>query len=152
MLLAAALFLAAQPLTEPTDGCPGIWVPFEAHSARLNREALESIERLLLWVRPMTSAGAWLNVIGTANDAGSADANMRLSRRRAETVRDYLLRRGFRGEQLRVLPRGDRGPPVTADPQPDSEAERAINRVTIVHPEMPLSVFHRFVPPGGPIC
>jgi outer membrane protein OmpA-like peptidoglycan-associated protein len=148
MLLAAILLLAAQPTAEATDGCPGAFAFFEPGSARLDSAALYNIEGLLLWVRPMVEAGAWLNLYGGADDARSADANMALARRRAEAVRDYLLRRGFRGEQLRLPPRGNTEPlVVTSGGRSDAQ-----NRHARIHPEMPISVFRRFFPPGAPIC
>ena len=148
MLLAAALLLAAQPLAEATDGCPGALVLFEPGSARLNGPALHTIEMMLLWARPMINAGAWLNLYGSADDGTSDAADMNLSRRRTESVRDYLLRRGFRTEQLKPLPRGNTVALVIpvegrSDPQ---------NRFVNLAPEMPMSVFRRFFPPGAPIC
>jgi hypothetical protein len=148
MLLAAALLLAAQPSMEPTNGCPGGFAFFAPGSARLDRQALHSIEMMLLWARPMLNAGAWVNLYASADDGVSTAADMDLSLRRAEAVRDYLLRRGFRAEQLKPLPRGNSIALVApvegrSDPQ---------NRFVNLAPEMPVSVFHQFFPPGGAIC
>jgi OOP family OmpA-OmpF porin len=148
MLLAAALLLATQPVAEATDGCPGNFAFFESGSARLGGPALNSIELMLLGVRPMVDAGAWLNIYGGADDAGSADANMSLSRRRGEAVRAYLLRRGLRADQLRLTPWGDTRPLVaTSGGRSDAQ-----NRNALISPEMPIAVFRRFFPPGGAIC
>jgi outer membrane protein OmpA-like peptidoglycan-associated protein len=147
MLLAALLF-AAQPPAEATDGCPGNFAFFEPGSARLDERALHNIETMLLWARPMVEAGAWLDIYGGADDAGSADANMILARRRGEAVRAYLLRRGFRDGQLRLTPWGDtRLLVATGGARSDAQ-----NRNALIAPEMPVSVFRRFFPPGGPIC
>jgi OOP family OmpA-OmpF porin len=148
MLLAAALLLTAQPSTEPTDGCPGGFAFFEPGSARLDIQSLQNIELMLLWMRPMLEAGAWLNLYGNADDEASAAANLDLSRRRAEAVRDYLLRRGFHAEQLKPIPQGNTRPLVAPIPGRSDPQNRNVN----LGPEMPISVFHRFFPPGGPIC
>jgi outer membrane protein OmpA-like peptidoglycan-associated protein len=148
LFAAAALALATQPTTEPTNGCPGGLVLFERGSARLETDALRNIEMMLLWARPMMDAGAWLNLYGSADDGVSSTAEMDLSRSRAEAVRDYLLRRGFRAEQLRPLPRGN-SIALVAPAQGRSDPQ---NRFVNLAPEMPVSVFRRFFPPGAPIC
>jgi outer membrane protein OmpA-like peptidoglycan-associated protein len=151
-MLLAALLLAAQPATEPTDGCPGTMVAFEPGSARLDARALHSIELILPWTRPMVEAGGWLNLVGNAADAGSAVANRILSRRRAEAISAYLLRRGFRDDQLRVSAMGDTRPWETTGGSLTDEEVRAVNSAALVSPEMPLSVYRRFFPPGAPVC
>ena len=55
---------------------------------------------------------------------------------------------GFRDDQIRLVPLGDTRLLVEhheggSDPQ---------NRVVNLAPEMPISIFRRFFPPGAPIC
>jgi outer membrane protein OmpA-like peptidoglycan-associated protein len=55
-------------------------------------------------------------VIGHADRVGAAEANLRLSRRRAEAVRAALIARGVPAEIIRIEPMGETRPLVsTAD-------------------------------------
>ncbi len=47
--------------------------------------------------------GATITIEGFADPAGSADYNLRLSRERADAVRDFLVQKGLSGAQLRTV-------------------------------------------------
>lgn len=51
--------------------------------------------------------GSMVTVEGFADPAGSATYNMGLSRRRAESVRDYLTSKGLTADQLRAIGMGE---------------------------------------------
>jgi outer membrane protein OmpA-like peptidoglycan-associated protein len=149
----AALLLATQAPAERTDGCPGVAVFFDSGAVTLTEAATMLIDQNMPWIRQMLDAGAWLNLTGNTDDVGSETANLVLSRRRAEAVRAYFLARGFRADQFRILPRGETRPLVdTSSVAPDDDSGRRQNRSVWLSPEMPVSVFRRFFPPGGAIC
>ncbi len=70
-----------------------------------------------------------LSLTGHADRAGSEAYNMKLSLRRAETVRDGLAGEGVPGDAMSVAARGESEPVV---PTPDGVAESANRRVEIV--------------------
>lgn len=76
-------------------------------------------------------AEGWPIVLRGHSDAGGSDAaNLRVSRRRAETVADWLVDRGIERERLRILAFGEQNP-VAPNARPDAtpdEAGRARNR------------------------
>jgi outer membrane protein OmpA-like peptidoglycan-associated protein len=87
-------------------------------------------EAILDWaVRWLQEANAEsITVDGNADRVGSAAANRRLSRRRAEAVRAALVRRGFPTDRITVRAFGEERPLVETE---DGVAERQ-NRYAIV--------------------
>ena len=67
---------------------------------------------------------------GYADAVGSESFNLRLSRARAEAVRDYLIANGIAADRLRVVGRGEVEPlaPNARDDGSDNLAGRAANR------------------------
>jgi OOP family OmpA-OmpF porin len=66
-----------------------------------------------------------ITVIGHTDRVGTVEANDALSKKRAEVVRDILLRSGVRGLSLDVAGRGEREPVVpTADEVPEARNRR----------------------------
>ena len=67
---------------------------------------------------------------GYADAVGSESFNLRLSRARAEAVRDYLVASGIAADRLRVVGRGEFDPlvPNARDDGSDNPAGRAVNR------------------------
>lgn len=71
-----------------------------------------------------------VEVVGHADDRGTSDYNLALSRRRAEVVAERLMRLGVAPERLRLRGEGDRRPLVRAS----SEVGRTLNRRVEVVP------------------
>ncbi len=94
--------------------------PFDsAELNQQNRELLSRIAGVLL-----VSKGYGLSVFGYTDDTGSADYNQKLSLRRADAVRDYLVHSGINPQIVNVKGYGKTSPVV-----PDSSPEnRAKNR------------------------
>lgn len=69
------------------------------------------------------------SLTGHADRAGEPDYNLRLSIRRAESVRDYLVQRGFLPQDISVAGRGESDPAV---PTVDGVREQANRRVEII--------------------
>ncbi len=72
---------------------------------------------------------ARLSIVGHTDDRGDAAANLALSTRRAEAVRDWLVARGVAADRLRAEGRGEAEP---IDPRPLAEAREKNRRVDLV--------------------
>jgi outer membrane protein OmpA-like peptidoglycan-associated protein len=68
--------------------------------------------------------GTEVRIIGHTDNTGSDELNNRLSLDRAQSVRDYLLSRGVRGDTVQIAGRGEREPIA----ENSTEAGRAKNR------------------------
>ena len=90
---------------EPEPGGPAevslmLRIGFEFDSARLTAGARQDLDEVAAALSDALLVGARLTVEGHTDAAGSADYNLRLSRRRAEAVVAYLVRRGVAPEWL----------------------------------------------------
>lgn len=56
-----------------------------------------------------------VDITGHADRLGSAAYNLRLSQRRAESVREYLVGKGIEGTRLKAIGRGEESPVVTCN-------------------------------------
>jgi OmpA-OmpF porin, OOP family len=71
-------------------------------------------------------SGGEIVVIGHTDRQGAADANDALSLRRANAIRDLLVEKGFRGDLVAPVGRGEREPLIaTEDDVPESRNRRA---------------------------
>jgi outer membrane protein OmpA-like peptidoglycan-associated protein len=68
-------------------------------------------------------------IIGHTDSTGDAKYNQGLSQRRAESVRDYLVKTGAPAEKLRVVGRGEDAP-IASNNTPEGQATN--RRVTVV--------------------
>ena len=73
--------------------------------------------------------GKAITIEGHTSVSGSEEQNQKLSLRRAEAVKRYLVERGVPAEQLRTVGYGA-SRPLTTDPSP--EAQKTNRRVTLV--------------------
>jgi outer membrane protein OmpA-like peptidoglycan-associated protein len=98
------------------------YLKFEFNKAELrpeDRELLSRVAGILL-----TSKDYTVSVNGHTDDVGSAEYNQRLSERRAQAVRDYLVKAGLSPDILSVTGHGKSLPLVRAT----TDAARAKNR------------------------
>lgn len=71
-------------------------------------------------------SGGEIVITGHTDRQGAADANDALSLRRAHAIRDLLVARGFRGDLIEAVGRGEREPVVpTEDDVPEPRNRRA---------------------------
>jgi len=98
---------------------------FPTGSATLDENA-KAVLDLQVVELAATFGSAYMRVAGNTDNTGSRDANMRLSRARAETVARYLASRGFDPNKFEVVGNGPDRP--VADNS--TEAGRAKNRRT----------------------
>jgi outer membrane protein OmpA-like peptidoglycan-associated protein len=125
------LLLAAGPAE--ASGPPLIL--FDTGSVRLSEQAEALLDWTITWLRQADAER--VSVGGNADRVGSAAANQRLSRRRAEAVRDALVRRGFPADRIEVRDFGETRPLIETA---DGVAERQ-NRYAIV-------MIERMAPPS----
>lgn len=95
---------------------------FEFDSADLKAESLAVLDQVVEYLR--SNPGVSMEIQGHTDNVGTAEYNLRLSSRRAQTVRDYLMNKGIPPERLEVQGLGLSSPLVPND----TEENRARNR------------------------
>lgn len=124
----------AEPALEPLDAS----VSFAETGGELSDAAIADLEAIMQ-SRQMAAGGA-IVLRGHTDSTGDDEANLRVSQRRAEMVRDWLVERGVAEERITVIAIGEQrpiAPNAKLDGTPD-EAGRAANRrvdVSIAVPE-----------------
>ena len=68
-----------------------LYVPFEYNSSKLETEALLTLKRLGTALKDTRLSGYQFKIAGHTDAKGSAEYNQKLSERRAEAVRNYIL-------------------------------------------------------------
>ncbi|MFT3977764.1 MAG: OmpA family protein [Sphingomonas bacterium] len=84
--------------------------------------------------QPATAAGGRIVLRGNTDSRGSDSANLIVSRRMAEAVRDYLVKHGIDRERISVIALGERrpvAPNAHADGSDDPEGRARNRRVEI---------------------
>lgn len=81
---------------------------FGSGSARLDALDERLLDAAIIWLREVGATR--IRIDGAADRDGSAAANRRLSRRRAEAVRDALVRRGFPAGAIAIRAFGEDRP------------------------------------------
>lgn len=100
---------------------------FEVGSAQLTAESQAQLDTVM--ARARARAGGEVFITGHADRQGSAEANVRLSLQRAQTIRALLIERGFDAELIQAVGRGEREPVV---PTEDNMAEPRNRRAELV--------------------
>jgi len=98
------------------------YLKFEFDKADLRPEDKELLAKIAGIL--MTSHDYTISVNGHTDDVGTAEYNQKLSERRAQAVRDYLVKAGLSAEILSVEGHGKSRPLVAGN----SDAARAKNR------------------------
>jgi outer membrane protein OmpA-like peptidoglycan-associated protein len=106
---------------------PSFMVFFDWDKAVLDPEALATIQRAADAYR--TKGGAQLTATGHTDTTGPENYNLALSLRRANAVKDQLIKDGVKPEDIAVVGRGKAQPLV---PSGDNVRERQNRRVEIV--------------------
>jgi outer membrane protein OmpA-like peptidoglycan-associated protein len=109
-------------------------VLFGFDSANLQAGATGSLDRLVTFLKEYPTRNA--SIEGHTDSVGNADYNQRLSQRRAESVRSYLVQQGIGRERLTASGLGQTQPVASND----SDSGRQLNRrVEIVIDNPPLA-------------
>lgn len=131
-MLAGALLLVAG--AGPARACMSDWrIFFDSGSASLDDRARETLERGAAAF--MAGEGiSTMRLTGNADRAGSEAANLRLSRRRAEAARDFLVSRGIPSSLIVIDALGETRS-LVATPDGAREAQnRSVALIEIVPP------------------
>ncbi|GMG81965.1 hypothetical protein LNKW23_11780 [Paralimibaculum aggregatum] len=105
---------AYQPM--PSDAAVNIRIEFALDSAVLRESEVGKLETVCEAVRALDQLR--FNIFGHTDVSGSAAHNLRLSRRRAESVRTHMVRQcGLPGERLRAFGVGEGHPLPGSDPR-----------------------------------
>ena len=91
-------------------------IPFELNSAQLQPQAVAQLEQLDAALKSAALGGSRFEIAGHTDASGDADYNRRLSVRRAETVRQYLISRGVNAQRLVATGFGKDRPLMPEDP------------------------------------
>lgn len=103
-------------------------VNFQFDQADLTPPARETLDQLAS--RLQAHQNVSVLVEGHTDAFGSDDYNRKLGEKRAEAVREYLVGKGLKAEQIQVVSRGESDPAASND----TEEGRAMNRRTEVQP------------------
>lgn len=95
---------AEKPLAEPVI----LVVPFPENGGKPDQAGLALIDGLIS--SPAFQAGGPITIWGHSDSGGSDAANLAASRRRAETVSDYLKTKGAAPGRITVIPLGEDRP------------------------------------------
>lgn len=99
-----------------------ITIRFDASSDALSPEAVEALENMLQ--SPQLAAGGAIRLEGHSDAGGSDTANLAVSRKRAELVRDWLVEHGVAEPRISVIAFGEQNP-VAANALPNGEPDEA---------------------------
>jgi outer membrane protein OmpA-like peptidoglycan-associated protein len=101
-------------------------IPFELNSAQLQPQAVEQLAQLDAAMKSSSLGQSRFQIAGHTDSSGDPDYNRRLSMRRAEAVKQYLVGHGVAAERLEAAGFGRDRPLL-----PDDPANSANRRVEI---------------------
>ena len=91
-------------------------IVFVTGSARLDQKGTKLLNRLAaIAVRCLNSSVIALEISGHTDSVGNDENNLKLSRERADAVREALLRRGVRADAMKASGYGESEPIATND-------------------------------------
>jgi outer membrane protein OmpA-like peptidoglycan-associated protein len=104
-------------------------ITFDTNSARLTPEARKALDVVAQAFVSDRLASQRFQIEGHADPRGASEANLKLSRERAEAVRDYLSSKGVDLARLQPVGKGDRELLKPADPS--APENRRVTFVTV---------------------
>lgn len=108
-------------------------IPFAEGGDDLSQAALSELETVL--ASPQLDAGGPVILRGHTDSVGDDEANLRVSQRRAEAVRDHLVENGVAEDRIRIIALGEMrpiAPNATLEGEPDEEGRARNRRVDVV--------------------
>jgi outer membrane protein OmpA-like peptidoglycan-associated protein len=99
-------------------------VLFRFGSSELDPSSFASLDQLLAILK--VNSGLRIEIAGHTDNVGSDVFNQRLSQRRAEAVRDYLVRKGIRIERLEAVGYGSAKPIASNDTTEGRDKNRRV--------------------------
>ncbi|WP_374407032.1 OmpA family protein [Pelagerythrobacter sp.] len=122
-----------EPELEPLEAS----VSFAEAGGELSDAAIADLEAIV--ASPQTAEGGAIVLRGHTDSVGDDEANLRVSERRAEMVRDWLVEKGVAEDRISVIALGEQrpiAPNAQLDGTPD-EGGRAANRRVDVSVALP---------------
>ena len=107
---------------------------FAFDSADLSDKGKNTIEEYRKQLHPEISEAYAGIIIGHTDSTGKPEYNMQLSKRRAQSVADYLVSTGVDPNKLRVLGRGENDPIAPNDTPENRAKNRRVDVVVIAEP------------------
>ena len=97
---------------------------FERLSAELTEQGQALLDQHTMEAKELLSSAAYIEIVGHTDNVGDENDNMELSKKRAESVRDYLVGKGHDASKMVVAGKGATMPIASND----TEEGRASNR------------------------
>lgn len=114
----------AEPARFVLDG-----VYFETSSATLQHESYDRLDRVVEYMRYKPNAR--LRIAGHTDNVGNSGQNQRLSERRAQSVREYLILQGIDGDRIEAVGYGDQQPVGSNDTEEGRQRNRRIEALEL---------------------
>jgi OOP family OmpA-OmpF porin len=111
------------------EASASLLITFDTNSARLTPHARHALDVVAQALGSDKLAGHRFRIEGHADPRGESDANMRLSRQRAESVSAYLASKGIDTSRLQPIGKGDHELLRPADPA--AAENRRVTFVTV---------------------
>lgn len=99
-------------------------VQFETNRATIQRDSYPRLDRIVEYMTHKPEVR--IRVAGHTDNVGNARANQRLSERRAQAVRDYLVSHGIDGSRIEAVGYGDQQPIASNDTEEGRQQNRRI--------------------------
>ncbi len=97
---------------------------FERRSAELTEQGQATLEKHRMEAVDLLNRAAYIEIVGHTDNVGDENDNMKLSKLRAASVRDYLISKGHDANKMVTAGKGDTMPIASND----TEEGRASNR------------------------
>jgi OmpA-OmpF porin, OOP family len=106
-------------------------VLFDFDKSSLKPGGKEAIKAYLKEARARLSSARKVKITGYTDNAGSQQYNLKLSLRRAEAVRDYLVRLGVDSKKMKVSGKGE-AKPVASNSTKEGRAKNRRVEVEVI--------------------
>ncbi len=114
----------AEPARFVLDG-----VYFDTNSATLTHESYTRLDRVVEYMRHKPTAR--LRIAGHTDNVGNSAQNLRLSERRAQSVREYLITQDIDGTRIEAVGHGDQQPVGSNDTEEGRQRNRRIEAIEL---------------------
>ena len=99
-------------------------VEFDTNRATLRPESFPRLDRVVEYLQHKPDSR--IRIEGHTDNVGNPRANQRLSQRRAQAVKDYLVSRGIDGSRIEAIGHGDTQPVASNDTEEGRQQNRRI--------------------------
>ncbi len=117
----------APPADEPGFRLDG--VNFEVNSATIDRGSYPRLDRVVEYMEHKPAAR--IRISGHTDNVGNPRQNQRLSERRAQAVREYLVSKGIDGDRIEAVGYGDTQPVAPNDSDEGRSRNRRIEAIEL---------------------